>query len=295
MATAGNGRWDYNVKDRQCFTRFNKQGKKYTACKDNKQQLRMASANTSAGYSKPRVKPTRVKKPKGTIVKPKAADKPKKPKAPTKPARPRGRPKAPPKAKPPPKKRGRKSLGITAARRVAQDKKTAELKAKRAEKAAALKEKRAKKAEQVKRNKAIEAERLKKQRAREAVKREKRLEEEQEAEWAEIFERSKRRQEQLEAGYLKKRDVVEVELMPTNAFKVPSMFNDSYELDNGNPLDKENLMIDPNTNKIYRVSDEEFMGKWQPKRKVYEIRLDGWEQGGRILSFDATKAGLEPY
>ena len=275
MATQGNGLYKPNVKDRQCFTRFNKQGQKYTACKDNKQQLRMTSAKKRPELTKKKVKPTVIKKPKGTIVKPKAAAKPKKPKAPTtKEKRPRGRPKGttkPPKAKPLPKKRGRKSLGITAAKRAAQDKKTAELKSKRAAKAKALAEKRAAKALQVKRNKAKEAERLSAQREREEAKAEKQREQDEDDELdRQIYGDDD--PNQVVVSYLGNSK-------GQGAFKVSKERNDQYRELHGVLLTKEKLYIDRKNGDIYRIDDGDLIGKKSGGK--YKINSEQFAGEGR--------------
>ncbi len=100
--SAGNGKKKMGkLKGYQCFTRANKSGGVYTTCKDDEQQLRIASAKKKRELTKP--------KQKKLIVKGKPKPKPKKPSP--KPKRPRGRPKLPPKVKSPPKKLGRKVEG----------------------------------------------------------------------------------------------------------------------------------------------------------------------------------------
>tara|TARA_R110002020_G_scaffold169326_3_gene358446 strand:- start:238 stop:804 length:567 start_codon:yes stop_codon:yes gene_type:complete len=103
--SAGNGKKKMGkLKGYQCFTRANKSGGVYTTCKDDEQQLRIASAKKKRELTKP--------KQKKLIVKGKPKPKPK-PKPSPKPKRPRGRPKLPPKVKSPPKKLGRKVGGET--------------------------------------------------------------------------------------------------------------------------------------------------------------------------------------
>tara|TARA_R110002167_G_scaffold81959_2_gene223999 strand:+ start:794 stop:1450 length:657 start_codon:yes stop_codon:yes gene_type:complete len=107
MSSAGNGKKKTGkLKGYKCFTRVNKSGATYTTCRDDEQQLRIASAKKKRELTKPKQKRL-TKEP--APPKPK---KPKKPKASPKEKKPRGRPKTlPPKVKPPPKKLGRKAGG----------------------------------------------------------------------------------------------------------------------------------------------------------------------------------------
>ena len=109
MSSAGNGKKKLGkLKGYQCFTRVDNAGATYTTCRDDEQQLRIASAKKKRELYKKPTKPLVVKKKK---TKPPSKPKPAKPKVSPKPKRPRGRPKLPPKVKPPPKKRGRKAGG----------------------------------------------------------------------------------------------------------------------------------------------------------------------------------------
>jgi len=114
MATAGNGKKKMgNLKGYKCFTRTNKSGVPYTTCKDDEEQLRIASAKKKKELYKKPTKPTTQGKKRKFNVK----------KSPPKPKKPRGRPKAPPKVKKAPAKRGRPSTGKMDARKAEADKK----------------------------------------------------------------------------------------------------------------------------------------------------------------------------
>tara|TARA_R110001592_G_scaffold2156_7_gene13200 strand:+ start:157 stop:825 length:669 start_codon:yes stop_codon:yes gene_type:complete len=107
--SAGNGKKKMGqLKGYKCFTRTNNSGAVYTTCKDDAQQLRIASAKKKRELYKKPTKPTTVKPKKKSSPKPK---------------KPRGRPKAPPKVKKAPAKRGRPSTGKTEARKAEADKK----------------------------------------------------------------------------------------------------------------------------------------------------------------------------
>jgi len=110
--SAGNGKKKMGqLKGYKCFTRTNKSGVPYTTCKDDEQQLRIASAKKKRELYKKPTKPTTVKPKKKSSPKPK---------------KPRGRPLrsvAPPKVKKAPAKRGRPSTGKMEARKAEADKK----------------------------------------------------------------------------------------------------------------------------------------------------------------------------
>tara|TARA_R110000765_G_scaffold197190_1_gene302964 strand:+ start:88 stop:813 length:726 start_codon:yes stop_codon:yes gene_type:complete len=117
MSSAGNGKKKMGkLKGYKCFTRTNKSGVPYTTCKDDEEQLRIASAKKKKElYKKPTKPTTQGKKRKFNVKKP--APPPKKP---------RGRPPrsvAPPKVKKAPAKRGRPSTGKMDARKAEADKK----------------------------------------------------------------------------------------------------------------------------------------------------------------------------
>lgn len=112
--SAGNGKKKMgNLKGYKCFTRTNKSGVPYTTCKDDEEQLRIASAKKKKELYKKPTKPTTQGKKRKFNVK----------KSPPKPKKPRGRPKAPPKVKKAPAKRGRPSTGKMDARKAEADKK----------------------------------------------------------------------------------------------------------------------------------------------------------------------------
>jgi len=104
--SAGNGKKKTgNLKGYKCFTRTSNSGGTYTTCKDDAQQLRIASAKKRPELTKPKQKKFIVKPKPKTTQSAKA-------KVPIKPKRPRGRPKTlPTKVKQPPKKLGRKLGG----------------------------------------------------------------------------------------------------------------------------------------------------------------------------------------
>lgn len=110
--SAGNGKKKMGqLKGYKCFTRTNKSGIPYTTCKDDEEQLRIASAKKKRELYKKPTKPTTVKPKKKSSPKPK---------------KPRGRPLrsvAPPKVKKAPAKRGRPSTGKMEARKAEADKK----------------------------------------------------------------------------------------------------------------------------------------------------------------------------
>ncbi len=104
MSSAGNGKKKMGkLKGYKCFTRVNNKGATYTTCRDDEQQLRIASAKKKRELTKPPQKKFSASGKR--IIKPKPKKKSPKPK------RPRGRPKLPPKVKPPPQKKGRKLGG----------------------------------------------------------------------------------------------------------------------------------------------------------------------------------------